>query len=54
MPSSNTIDEEWINKVEYQEPNYVGENNPIWIVIEEPIVGLILMLIMLPRGMRKT
>ncbi|WP_022822671.1 hypothetical protein [Hymenobacter norwichensis] len=51
---SYSNDEGWISEMKYHEPNYVGESMPLLLVTLGPIVGLVLMLIMLPRGMRRS
>jgi len=50
---SYSEDEGWISEMKYYEPNYVGEENTLLLAIAGPIVGLVLMLIMLPRPMRR-
>jgi hypothetical protein len=50
---SYTKGEGWISEMKYSEPNYVGEETPLLVVTVGPIVGLILMLMVLPRGMRR-
>ncbi|MCB2410325.1 hypothetical protein [Hymenobacter lucidus] len=51
--ASYTAGEGMMSEMKYNEPNYTGEEIPLLLVFLGPVAGFVLLLLLLPRAMRR-